>query len=638
MSEQPAETPRIMIVDDSPENLRLLGDMLGYHGHQVVTVSSGELALKEVRRAQPRLILLDILMPGLDGYEVCARLKAEPSLKDIPVIFLSALDGLEDKVRAFQVGGVDYISRPFHFEEVRARVRNQLELGCQRRALQAANEQLQTTLAEHQRTQAELRASEERFRGISEQAHDALCLIEPTGKIVWCNDQAVRMTGYAREQLLAATSFAVFLAPESVAEVGGHFHQFQAGEPYPHSFVFTFIRADGERRTAETHMASIGDRFDQRLLVVSILDVTERLHAEAARRESERVFRSLIESLPLIIYLYEGPAHTSVYSNPTFTRLTGYTLEDLPSVETWWSRAYPQAAYRQQIQEEWASRVRRARETGAPVEPLESLVTCKDGSQKVFLTGSISLSGTNCLFGLDLTALKRAEFETEYLRQKQRLVRDLHDGLGGMSANIGMFAARATRESEPVARARLLATIGQLAMESGLEVRELMSTLRVAERDWGALIHDLRRYAALVLDPVGILWEFTVTGEVPDAGLDSLAALSLARVFREAVTNANKHAHAQVVIIRLSFHAQCLRVEIQDDGVGFAPATVQPGQGLRNIRQRVAELGGLLQLESGPGTRLSFALPIPVRTGDFAGTLVVPAQPALPADPAAGSP
>jgi PAS domain S-box-containing protein len=603
MSEPFPETPRILIVDDRPQNLQLLETMLGDQGCQVCTVSSGELALQAVRQAPPQLILLDILMPGLDGYEVCARLKAEPGLRDIPVLFLSGLSAAGDRVRAFQAGGVDFIAKPFQLEEVKARVRNHLELARQRRALQAANEQLQAELAGHRRTQAALRAAEERFRGISEHAHDAICLIEPAGKIVWCNDQAVRLSGHARAQLLAADSFAVFVAPESLATVGAHFRQFQAGAPHVRRLGFDFIRADGQRRTAQTHLAEISDRSGQRLLVVSMLDVTEGLRAEAALREAEALFRTLTESLPLGIYVSAGPEHIAVYVNPAFTRLTGYTLQDLPAMADWWTLAYPQESYRQQTREEWGRRVQRALATRLPIEPLESFVACKDGSQKTFLTGFIPLGAKNCMYGLDLTELKLAESEAQYLRHKQRLVRDLHDGLGGMSANIGMFAARATRETEPAARARLLATLGRLAVESGLEVRALMSTLRAAQRDWGDLVHDLRRYAALVLDPAGFQWELTVTGELPEAGLDSLAALSLARIFREAITNINKHARARWVILKLMFHAEHCQVEIQDDGVGFAPATVPVGQGLRNIRQRVGELGGLLQLQSGPGTR-----------------------------------
>ncbi|MEI6783783.1 MAG: hybrid sensor histidine kinase/response regulator [Verrucomicrobiota bacterium] len=136
------ETPRIMIVDDTPQNLDLLETMLIKQGCEVFALPDGEMALQAAVRNPPHLILLDILMPGLDGYEVCTRLKADPQLKHIPVVFLSALNEPWDKVRAFQVGGVDYISKPFQLEEVAARVHSHLELSSQRRELQGNYERL----------------------------------------------------------------------------------------------------------------------------------------------------------------------------------------------------------------------------------------------------------------------------------------------------------------------------------------------------------------------------------------------------------------------------------------------------------------------------------------------------------------
>ena len=133
---RPDSSGNLLIVDDSPANLQLLVTMLKQHGFQVRPVPSGELALQAARHAPPDLILLDINMPGMDGYEVCRRLKADPTLKPIPVIFISALDDVIDKVKAFNVGGVDYVTKPFMFEEVEARVRTHLALRRQERQLE----------------------------------------------------------------------------------------------------------------------------------------------------------------------------------------------------------------------------------------------------------------------------------------------------------------------------------------------------------------------------------------------------------------------------------------------------------------------------------------------------------------------
>ncbi|MCU0512032.1 MAG: hybrid sensor histidine kinase/response regulator [Anaerolineae bacterium] len=131
--------PDILIVDDTPANLSVLHGMLTGHDYKVRPAINGDLALKAVQTELPDLILLDIRMPGKDGYEVCRELKASPRTRHVPVIFISALDDIQDKVKAFEVGGVDYITKPFHLEEVLARVQLHLMLQQQRRAIEELN-------------------------------------------------------------------------------------------------------------------------------------------------------------------------------------------------------------------------------------------------------------------------------------------------------------------------------------------------------------------------------------------------------------------------------------------------------------------------------------------------------------------
>ena len=133
----------ILVVDDTLPNLELLSEMLKARGYKVRPVPSGDLALQAAKSSPPDLILLDIHMPEMDGYEVCERLKADEQLQDIPVLFISGLSEITDKVKAFRVGGADYITKPFQFEEVEARVATHLELRRQRRQLLENYEQLQ---------------------------------------------------------------------------------------------------------------------------------------------------------------------------------------------------------------------------------------------------------------------------------------------------------------------------------------------------------------------------------------------------------------------------------------------------------------------------------------------------------------
>lgn len=118
----------ILIVDDLPDNIRLLSDILQEEGYEVKGVVNGSMALNVANSGWPELILLDINMPEMNGYQTCAKLQANENTKPIPIIFLSALDDVFDKVKAFQVGGVDYITKPFQIEEVLARVKTHLQL------------------------------------------------------------------------------------------------------------------------------------------------------------------------------------------------------------------------------------------------------------------------------------------------------------------------------------------------------------------------------------------------------------------------------------------------------------------------------------------------------------------------------
>ena len=122
------ERMTIMIVDDTPANLVILDEMLQGKGYRVLAFPSGKMALKAAMNNPPDLILLDILMPDMNGYDVCKRLKAEDTLKQIPVLFISALNEAEDKVKAFSSGGVDYVAKPFQLEEVLARVETHLHI------------------------------------------------------------------------------------------------------------------------------------------------------------------------------------------------------------------------------------------------------------------------------------------------------------------------------------------------------------------------------------------------------------------------------------------------------------------------------------------------------------------------------
>ncbi len=148
-SENPTANPiNILLVDDNPDNLRLLSNMLTEHGYQTRRVISGRMALQAAKATNFDLILLDINLPQMDGYEVCRQLKADSQTANIPVIFISAFNEVLDKVKAFSVGGADYISKPFQLEEVLARVENQVKIFNLQQQLQKLNANLEQKVSE----------------------------------------------------------------------------------------------------------------------------------------------------------------------------------------------------------------------------------------------------------------------------------------------------------------------------------------------------------------------------------------------------------------------------------------------------------------------------------------------------------
>ena len=175
----------ILVVDDTPDNLRVLAAMLSNLGYRVRKALNGTVALNSINLIIPDLILLDINMPGMNGYEVCKRLKADERTRYVPVIFISALDDVFDQVKAFTVGGVDYITKPFRIEEVVVRVENQLNIRKLQTLLEEKNQelnqqnlQLQREIRERKLLEQKLRTSEHQMRLFFEAMTDVILVIE----------------------------------------------------------------------------------------------------------------------------------------------------------------------------------------------------------------------------------------------------------------------------------------------------------------------------------------------------------------------------------------------------------------------------------------------------------------------------
>ncbi|MBF0528464.1 MAG: response regulator [Deltaproteobacteria bacterium] len=219
----------ILVVDDNPANLQLLMRSLTDHGYHVRPASSGFLALRSVAAKAPDLILLDVKMPEMDGFEVCRRLKADQASRDIPVLFISALNESVDKINGFAAGGLDYITKPFEEEELLARVETHLQLHELTEHLEQkvrertekladANFKLQQEISERNLLEDELREALLYSRNLLESSLDPLVTISPDGKITDANAASEKVTGVPRAKLIGTDFSDYFTDPDKAGE------------------------------------------------------------------------------------------------------------------------------------------------------------------------------------------------------------------------------------------------------------------------------------------------------------------------------------------------------------------------------------------------------------------------------------
>lgn len=189
----------VLIIDDMPENLTLLAEMLKHEGYKVRSATKGSTALRGAQAAPPDVILLDINMPEMNGYEVCEQLKASDRTRSIPVIFISALGDVLDKVKAFQVGGVDYITKPFQLEEVKARITTHLTLCRLQQELRAQNLRLQGEIRERQQ-------AEDKFAKVFRTSpHPIAITTQADGQFIDVNPAFLQLTGYSQSEIVTLT-------------------------------------------------------------------------------------------------------------------------------------------------------------------------------------------------------------------------------------------------------------------------------------------------------------------------------------------------------------------------------------------------------------------------------------------------
>ncbi|HWI87542.1 MAG TPA: EAL domain-containing protein [Sphingomonas sp.] len=274
--------PSVLIVDDNPANLGVVVDLLEGEGYVVLVALGGEEALKRADFALPDLILLDVMMPQMDGFETCRRLKARPRTWEIPVIFMTALSDVADKIAAFAAGGVDYINKPFQSGELLARVKTHLQLRQAQVTLATHNQVLEREIAARRQVEQALRASELSYRRLFETADDGMLLLDiDTALICDANPRFLAMlgcdldavTGRKLEDLPAFAAVPTAAAAAAALQATGSIRHDD----------WSLVAADGTSIAVEV-VGSLCEAGDGRLAQCNFRDITERKQAEARIR------------------------------------------------------------------------------------------------------------------------------------------------------------------------------------------------------------------------------------------------------------------------------------------------------------------------------------------------------------------
>ena len=288
------KTADILVVDDTVDSLRLLTDILTRSGYQVRPAERPQLALESALAHPPQLILLDVRMPEMSGFEVCHRLKQDARTSGIPVVFVSALQDVEDRVRGFEVGGVDFVTKPFEESEVLARVNTQLQLRSMQLHMEdlvaertadliETNTALEGEIQARTIAQAALGESEARFRATFEQAAVGIAHVAPDGRFLRLNQRFCDIVGYSHDEMLERT-FQDITHPDDLETDLEQLQRLLTGRTKSYSLEKRYFRKDGEIVWVNLTVSLLRDAIGRaRLLRRVIEDISLRMKLQEER-------------------------------------------------------------------------------------------------------------------------------------------------------------------------------------------------------------------------------------------------------------------------------------------------------------------------------------------------------------------
>ena len=625
MGDSQSNTPQanILVVDDTPANLQLLVSILAEQGYKAQLASNGHTALSLAQTEPPDLILLDIMMPDMDGYEVCEQLKADERTRDVPVIFLSALNEVFDKVKAFSIGGVDYIIKPFHIEEVLAHVKTHLALRTAQKQLERKNTQLEQQITERMQLEEELRQHRNHLEiQVAERTAELRAANEQLQKEISERKQAEEERQDSLEKLKIAYDQATLYAQELTEEIAKR-KQAQARQQQ-------LLEMEHEQWLLAETLRQASAVMSQTLNYEEVLDlIIEQM--ELVLPHDRANIMSLQENIVYALrwHGYEDAEIETHMATHTFNIAEFPSLQKMQETcqplvismieddqesahtpEAKWIKSYVGAPICIQNQVIGFLNVNSATPNFFKESDAERLQALADlaavAIQNARLFESISQQSEQ------LRALTTRLAEVEEVERRQ-LARELHDQAGqnltALSLNLRMVhnqiseVGELTKEKIEQLCTRLEDSL-TLVKETTKRIRNVMDYLRPPTLEEYGLVAALRWYGQEFTSRANIV--VAVQGEEPDPRLSASTETALFRIAQEALTNVSRHAQATQVEVKLTVDEAIVRLVIADDGVGFE--TTRPAKrderqhwGLLNMVERAQAVGGQCRVESAPG-------------------------------------
>jgi signal transduction histidine kinase/DNA-binding response OmpR family regulator len=620
-----SNTPQanILVVDDTPANLRLLVSILVEQGYTVQLASDGRTALSSAQAEPPDLILLDIMMPDMDGYEVCKELKANERTRDIPVIFLSALNEVFDKVKAFSIGGIDYIIKPFHIEEVLAHVKTHLALRATQKQLEQQNAQLERQITERIQLEEELRQHRNHLEiQVAERTAELRAANEQLQKEISERKQAEEERQDSLGKLKIAYEQATLYAQELTEEIAKR-KQAQAGlqqllemEHEQWLLAETLRQASAVMSQTLNYEEVLDLIIEQMDLVVphdwaNIMNIQENTaRALRWRGYQDAELETYIATHTFNIAEFPGLQKMQETCQPLVISVIEADQESAYTPEAKWIRSYVGAPICIQNKVIGFLNVNSATPSFFKEGDADRLQALADlaavALQNARLFESVSQQSEQ------LRALTTRLAEAEEVERRQ-LARELHDQAGqnltALSLNLRMAYNQIAETGEPTRErieqlcARLEDSLA-LVKEITKRIRNVMDNLRPTTLEEYGLVAALRWYGQEFNSRTNIA--VTVQGEEPDPRLSASTETALFRIAQEALTNVSRHAQATQVEVKLTVSETVVRMVIADNGIGFEarrPTKRNEGQhwGLLNMTERAQAVGGQCRVESDPG-------------------------------------